>query len=124
MVRTSPTIFEHDAAHPMRQERAKEDLLLGLSRWRLAWALARSDITHRYRGSVLGPIWLTISTAVMLVSLGFLYAKLFQIDISVYLPWLAVSLILWNMIAQAIGEACTTRSGLGNSDSPITGFLA
>lgn len=57
---------------------------------------------------MLGPIWLTISTAVMLVSLGFLYAKLFQIDISVYLPWLAVSLILWNVIAQAVGEACTT----------------
>lgn len=93
---------------PRHQERAREDLLLGLTRWRLAWALARSDITHRYRGSVLGPIWLTISTAVMLVSLGFLYAKLFQLEAGVYLPWLAVSLIIWNIISQAISEACTS----------------
>ena len=56
---------------------------------------------------MLGPIWLTISTAVKLISLGFLYAKLLQIDMSVYLPWLAVSLILWNMISQAITGACS-----------------
>lgn len=80
--------------------------MLGLARWRLAWALARGDITHRYRGSLLGPFWLTISTAVMLTSLGFLYARLFQIDVGVYLPWLTVSLILWNILAQAIGDAC------------------
>lgn len=85
-----------------------EDVSAGFARWRLGWALARSDITHRYRGSVLGPIWLTISTAVMLVALGFLYAKLLQIEIGVYLPWLAASLIIWSIIATVIGEACTT----------------
>jgi len=108
MAKTSLISFEHDAAHPQRRQRAHEDLVLGLKRWRLAWALARTDITHRYRGSVLGPLWMTISTAVMLVALGFLYAKLFQIDVSVYLPWLAVSLIIWSMMAQAITEACTS----------------
>ncbi len=108
MAKTSTISFQHDAAHPQRQQRAREDIVLGLKRWRLAWALARTDITHRYRGSVLGPLWLTISTAVMLGALGFLYAKLFQIDVRAYLPWLAVSLILWNMIAQAIGDACTS----------------
>jgi lipopolysaccharide transport system permease protein len=108
MVKTSLFTFERDASHPQRQKRASEDLVLGFKRWRLAWALARTDITHRYRGSVLGPLWLTISTAVMLTALGFLYAKLFQLDVRSYLPWLAVSLIIWNMMSQAIGEACTT----------------
>ena len=107
MSQTSIKVFERDAAHPERSERAQEDIRLGFQRWRLAWALARTDITHRYRGSVLGPFWLTISTAVMLVALGFLYAKLFQLDISAYLPWLAVSLILWTVIAGMIGESCT-----------------
>ena len=108
MVKTPIISFEHDAAHPQRQQRARDDLALGLKRWRLAWALARTDITHRYRGSVLGPLWLTISTAVMLVALGFLYAKLFQMDVRVYLPWLAVSLIIWTMMSQSISDACTT----------------
>lgn len=108
MAKISIISFEHDAAHPQRQQRARDDLALGLKRWRLAWALARTDITHRYRGSVLGPLWLTISTAVMLVALGFLYAKLFQMDVRVYLPWLAVSLIIWTMMSQSISDACTT----------------
>jgi lipopolysaccharide transport system permease protein len=64
-----------DAAEPRRRERALEDLGGALSRWRLAWALARSDIMHRYRGSVLGPFWLTLSTGIMLGSLGILYTN-------------------------------------------------
>ncbi|MDB5376206.1 MAG: transporter permease [Rubritepida sp.] len=96
----------YDASRPQRWSRAREDILLGLARWRLAWALARSDIMHRYRGSVLGPFWLTLSTGVMLAALGFLYAKLFRMEISDYLPWLAVSLIVWNIMAQIATDAC------------------
>jgi lipopolysaccharide transport system permease protein len=105
--RTAP-IRVFDAADPRRAARAAEDLLGGLRSWRLAWALARSDLVHRYRGSVLGPIWLTLSTAVMLGALGFLYAKLFNMQVGDYLPWLAVSLIVWNILAQAAAEACLT----------------
>jgi lipopolysaccharide transport system permease protein len=107
---TSPTrVF--DAADPRRRDRAMDDLRGGLARWRLAWALARGDITHRYRGSVLGPFWLTLSTAVMLAALGILYAKLFRMDVAAYLPWLAVSLIVWNMISQIVTDATTSLTG-------------
>jgi lipopolysaccharide transport system permease protein len=104
-------VHEFDAARPQRRERALEDLSTGASRWRLAWALARGDITHRYRGSVLGPLWLTISTAVMLGALGILYAKLFRMEVGDYLPWLAVSLIVWNMISQLVTDATTSLTG-------------
>lgn len=101
-------IREYDAALPDRPGRAKSDLREGFARWRLAWVLARSDITHRYRGSVLGPLWLTLSTGIMLVCLGFLYSKLFQMEVAVYLPWLAVSLIIWNIISQVCADSCIT----------------
>lgn len=101
-------VHDFDAATPRRRERAIEDLAGGLARWRLAWALARSDITHRYRGSVLGPFWLTLSTAVMLGALGFLYAKLFRIDPTDYLPWLSVSLIVWNVLSAMVTDATTS----------------
>ena len=51
-----------DAAQPRRVARALEDLSLGLSRWRLAMALGQLDIRNHYRGSVLGPMWLTLSS--------------------------------------------------------------
>jgi lipopolysaccharide transport system permease protein len=95
-----------DATAPDRLARAGRDLAEGFARWRLTAALARLDIRNRYRGSVLGPIWLTLSTAVMLAALGLLYSTLFKIPLQEYLPWLAVSLILWGVIAQAINEGC------------------
>jgi len=99
-------VQQFDAAAPDRLARAWRDLADGAARWRLAAALARLDIRNRYRGSVLGPIWLTLSTAVMLTALGLLYSTLFKIPLDDYLPWLAVSLILWSVINQAITEGC------------------
>lgn len=111
MRQTASPVHLYDAADPRRRERALEDLADGFARWRLAWALARSDITHRYRGSVLGPFWLTLSTAVMLGALGFLYAKLFRMDVQDYLPWLTVSLIVWNVLMQTVNDATTSLTG-------------
>lgn len=99
-----------DAGNPQRIRRATDDLTSGLGLWRLAWALAHGDITERYRGSVLGPIWLTLSTALMLGMLGVLYAKLFRIDLAAYLPWLTASLVIWNILSQSITEACITMT--------------
>jgi lipopolysaccharide transport system permease protein len=99
-----------DAAKPDRRARAMADLATGIGRWRLPWALASLDIRNRYRGSVLGPFWLTLSTAIMVVSLGILYASLFKLPLAQYLPFLAVSLIVWNMLAQIVADACIALS--------------
>ena len=69
-------------------------------------ALAFQDIKLRYRGSVLGPFWLTISTVVMVASMGVIYSTLFNISVSTYLPYLAIGLILWGYISAAISEGC------------------
>jgi lipopolysaccharide transport system permease protein len=101
-------IYRRDAADPRLLERALEDLGLGFRRWRLAAALARLDIRNRYRGSVLGPFWLTLSTAIMVGGLGTLYASLFKLPLTDYLPFLAVSLLVWNTISQIATDACTS----------------
>jgi len=83
---------------------AAADLRDGVRLWRLVWALALADIRLRYRGSVLGPFWLTLSTAVMIGSMAFLYAGLFHTDVHTYLPYLTVSLILWGYLSAMITE--------------------
>ncbi len=65
------------------------------------------DLRNRYRGSVLGPFWMTASAALMLVGLGLLYSRLFGISLRDYLPHLAVSLITWNVISGLVADACT-----------------
>ena len=74
--------------------------------WRLAFTLGWLDIRLRYRGSVLGPFWLTLSTAVMVGALGFLYSTLFKINLHEYLPYLALSLVLWGYLATVVSDAC------------------
>jgi lipopolysaccharide transport system permease protein len=83
------------------------DISETLQLWRLVWKLSFLDIRLRYRGSILGPFWLTLSTAVMIGALGFLYAKLFHMDIHSYLPFLSLSLILWNFLSALTAEGCT-----------------
>jgi len=95
-----------DAANPRHIERALADLRDGLSQWRLALALARLDLRNRYRGSVLGPLWMSLSTLIMLIGLGLLYGALFKFKLSNYLPHLAVSLIVWQWMAGSINDSC------------------
>jgi lipopolysaccharide transport system permease protein len=86
---------------------AVDDVVEGLRLWPLAWTLGWLDIRLRYRGSMLGPFWLTLSTAVMVGSLGVLYSTLFHIDVHEYLPFLALSQVLWFFLSGLVSEACT-----------------
>jgi lipopolysaccharide transport system permease protein len=110
---TAARTFRHDAARPRHIQRAIEDLSGGFARWRLAVALARLDIRNRYRGSVLGPFWMTASTAIMVAGIGLLYATLFRMSLAEYLPWIAVSLVVWTMISQTVSDACNSFVAAG-----------
>jgi lipopolysaccharide transport system permease protein len=85
---------------------AATDLSETFRLWRLVWTLSLLDIRLRYRGSLLGPFWLTLSTAVMVGAIGFLYSRLFHQNVSAYLPFLSISLVLWNFINTITNEGC------------------
>jgi ABC-2 type transport system permease protein len=88
-----------------RTWRKAVDDLVGGWRQRELWAhLGWQDIRQRYRRSVLGPIWITISMAVTAVALGILYAGLFGNDLSVQLPYILVGFIVWAFISGCISE--------------------
>jgi ABC-type polysaccharide/polyol phosphate export permease len=70
--------------------------------------LAWQEIKQRYRRSLLGPFWLTISTGVLVGAMGPLYGKLFGWNLADYVPYLAVSYIVWLLISGMINESCMT----------------
>jgi ABC-2 type transport system permease protein len=84
--------------------RAADDLSGGWRQRQLWGHLAWQDIRQRYRRSVLGPIWITISMAVTAIALGILYAGLFGNDLSVQLPYILVGFIVWAFISGCISE--------------------
>lgn len=80
------------------------DSLLNVRFWMtLAWV----DILQRYRGSMLGPFWLTITTAAFLAGLGPIYSLLFNLRMADYLPYLASGLIVWNFMVASVNESCS-----------------
>lgn len=85
---------------------AARDLGEGLRRYWMWSALAMQDMRLRYRGSVLGPFWVTLSTLVMVVAMGFIYSHLFHTDVRTYMPYLTLGLIVWQLISSLITEAC------------------
>jgi ABC-2 type transport system permease protein len=83
------------------------DLCAGLANWQLWSMLGWNDIHQRYRRSALGPFWITISMAIFIVLLGFIYSKLFHQELGAFLPYIAMGLITWGFIAGTTTEACS-----------------
>lgn len=81
------------------------DLVVGICDWRIWLLLGWQDIRLRYRRSQLGPFWLSISMAVTIYSMGFLYGHLFKMDLQYYFPFLASGLLTWTLIATVINES-------------------
>ncbi len=107
---------------------AWRDLTAARTRWPLIVYLAWHDVRARYRRSVLGPSWLTISIAVQIAALGFVYGGLFRIETSDYLPHLAAGMTVWALMAGMINEGCTcfinSESYLKQGALPKTMFPA
>lgn len=89
-----------------RLSRALTDIMSGLFQYRIWAMLGWQDIKQRYRRSAFGPWWLTISTGVMIGAMGPLYGALFGQRTSDYVPFLAASIITWQLIASVITDSC------------------
>lgn len=100
------------------------DLIRTLKNPWLCIYLAWSDIRARYKRSVLGPFWITISTAIGVVGLGFIWSELFHLERKVYVPMLSIGLILWQFISGTITESTSLyvrQAGfIKNLDLPIS----
>ncbi|GBR09966.1 ABC transporter permease [Acetobacter oeni] len=95
---------------------AFEDIIEGARLWRLAVSLGWLDIRLQFRGSTVGPLWLTLGTAVMIGSMGMIYGRLFHLVLRDYLPYLSISMILWQVgLAGVMQDACTCFTSAANS---------
>jgi ABC-type polysaccharide/polyol phosphate export permease len=108
---TTPRIASANAiaadlqAHPIGGTISAE-VLDGFIAWRVWTILGWDDIRQRYRRSVLGPFWITLSMAVFILLLGVIYSRLFHTDIATYIPFLSAGLPLWGFISQTTNESC------------------
>jgi ABC-2 type transport system permease protein len=85
-------------------QRAFGDLGAGWRQRSLWGYLGWQDIKQRYRRSVLGPLWISISMGVIATAMGILYGALFGEPVHTFLPYVATGLLIWNFINGCILE--------------------
>lgn len=102
MLRTGRRGTPHEFSMALRDLRASGE------QFGLAWALAWADVVARYRGSILGPFWLTISMGLMVGGIGLLYGQLFKIPLNEFMPFVALGIVFFGTITGSINEGCDT----------------
>lgn len=84
-----------------------KEIFSGFRRISLVSILGWHDIRGRYRRSVIGPFWLTISMGVMIATIGLVFGKIFNTPMQDFLPFLALGIISWTFISTTITDGCT-----------------
>jgi ABC-type polysaccharide/polyol phosphate export permease len=106
---------------------AIDDLRTGISSWRLSQFLAWQDVKQRYRRSTLGPIWLTLSFGIQMLTMGVLSSFLFGGSLEKSLPYVCAGMLFWAFVTQIINEGATlfvsTARYITQVKRPLTVFL-
>jgi ABC-type polysaccharide/polyol phosphate export permease len=90
---------------------------LDYRRWTtLGWM----DIRLRYRRTVLGPWWATLSIGAMIGSVGVVFGSIFGDEMSSYLPFFASGVIIWTLISSGLIEGCNVFVQAGGLIKSIT----
>lgn len=92
------------------------------------WFTAIARTKARYARTVLGSLWLGISTLFTVLCLGFVYGKVFKVnDFLNYFIYLGFGLLIWNTICDAINSAplifTRNASSIKNSRLPPIFFV-
>lgn len=103
-VSSTSTKADRMAAKSFYPLMATEDIAHGFRNLPLVWAIARQDLKLRYARSVLGPLWITITMALYIVAIGFVFGGLFGASVRDVVPWIALGMIVWTLLANVLNE--------------------
>jgi ABC-type polysaccharide/polyol phosphate export permease len=104
-----------DTAVGSQKVHAIRDIIGGLSNYHLWSMMGWQDIKQRYRRSTIGPFWVTLSMAFTITGLGLVYGTLFKQNLTTYLPFVCLGMIMWEFISKCILDgslAFVTLEGL------------
>lgn len=85
------------------------------------------DILLKYRRSIIGPWWASITSAVLIVTLSFLWSKIFNLSIQHYVPYFTIGYIIWLFFSSMVLESCTilieNSSIIKQTNIPIPSYI-
>jgi lipopolysaccharide transport system permease protein len=66
------------------------------------------NLKTRYARTSLGPLWETFATSIFIFFAGFLWSKIFKMDVANFLPHLFAGMVIWKFYAQVITTSSTS----------------
>ena len=80
------------------------DIRTGLMNWDMWGRLGWREVKRRYRRTVVGPFWTTLSLGIFVVALGVVWSRLWDQDPKTYLPYLTSGMLTWVMFSTFCSE--------------------
>ena len=84
------------------------DIVNGARNWDMWGRLGWREVKRRYRRTVVGPFWTTLSLAIFVVVLGVVWSRLWNQDPKTYLPYLTSGMLTWVMFSSFCTEGSAT----------------
>lgn len=107
--------------------RAILDFIGGIKYWFVWTTLAWQEIKQRYRRSILGPFWFTLSTGIFILAIGPIYSQLMGQNVETYMYWMANSLIIWMLFSNIVSDACqvfiSAEAYIKQTNLPFTVYI-
>ena len=80
-------------------------------RYPLKWLyLGYMDVFLRYKRSIIGPFWITISISVVIFVLSHLWAQILSIDFNFFVSYFAIGYILWHWLSSTVIESSSSMT--------------
>ena len=103
------------------------DVLGSLQRWEFWFYLGWNDVAKQYRRSFIGPIWITLNTALFIVAFGLVGAQLFKFPLEDYLPYFCAGQVLFGFLSTLLTDGARVYFGaaafLKQTPYPKTSFV-
>ena len=93
---------------------AVADIVGALRQFRSCFFLANTAVKLRYKRSILGPVWITITTAISIFFISYLYTGFIETDFRHYLLNISLGWVIWHFIANSVLQGAQTfQQGAG-----------
>lgn len=120
--RKGPTPYYEFDASKSRFAYAWGDLKQAFARPKLIATLIRNGFLSRYQGTMLGALWITITTGMTVGGLAILYGEIFNTPLRSYFPYVAIGIVVWGLISSLINDGASVflAASIVFNQSPIS----
>src|ERR1700722_20525637 len=92
---------------------ALQDIKRGIQQYRVWTHLGWVEVKQRYRRSVIGPWWISLSMLIFILMMGIVFSRLFHQKLEEYIPFFTAGFLFWTFISNCVVEAADVFGGNG-----------